>query len=69
MKIDNTNRVVEFTDYYGKCCSLHNSSLAGTAAIWLGPENDCMHLSVEQVSELLPFLENFVKTGYIGGDK
>lgn len=70
---------IDFTDRYGKECSLQKSSLAFEDAVWLGctegthhpdypPPNHClarMHLTVEMVRELLPHLQAFVETGEI----
>lgn len=65
---------IEFNDYYGQHCSLQKSSLMEPEAIWLGVQNtgpnlgmydvNCrMHLSQEQVKQLLPFLIKFAETG------
>lgn len=51
--------VKEFRDTYGKACSLQESSCATAKRIWLGVNSDRMHLSPEQVKELLPALINF----------
>jgi hypothetical protein len=60
----------EFYDLYGSKCSIQESSLADTAAIWFGVETDfekreCtrMHLTPEMVREMLPLLEHFAKNG------
>lgn len=97
----------EFTDLYGKKCSIQNSSLSTQDAIWFGIDDASpqimsrdaiklglrqetfderdngwvnfevpkevlmhtrMHLSREQVVELLPVLQQFVETGYINKD-
>ena len=61
-------RRVDFTDRYGAACSLQESSLATEAAIWLGvndPMASRMHLTQEQVAELLPLLQHFAETGYL----
>lgn len=56
---------IEFEDDYGHKCTLQKSSRA-YEAIWLGRnDQDRMHLTQEQVAELLPYLENFVKHGTI----
>ncbi|MFC5509300.1 hypothetical protein [Bosea massiliensis] len=60
-----------FKDRYGSECSLQKSSLAGEHAIWFGvdkPFPRCdgwprMHLTQEQVGELLPILQRFAETG------
>lgn len=57
---------VLFTDRYGEVCSLQESSLASEPAIWLGfdgPAGQRMHLTQEQMRELLPLLTRFVETG------
>jgi hypothetical protein len=65
----------EFTDFYGDKCSLQKSSLAEIDAIWFGCNESRthtvtgqalsprMHLTREQVAELLPKLRHFVRTG------
>lgn len=95
MEITTTNRgfaYAEFTDFYGKECSIQKSSLAGEDAIWFGindadpqilasrtPQGGTgwvkyplphgihlttrMHLTREQVAELLPILQHFADTG------
>jgi hypothetical protein len=55
---------IDFTDLYGKDCSLQISSLAGEDAIWFGcDKGGRMHLTHAMVVQLLPYLQNFVK-GY-----
>lgn len=66
---------IKFDDHYGQHCSLQKSSLMEPDAIWLGVDNTgpymgsnvdvkCrMHLSQEQVKQLLPFLIKFAETG------
>jgi len=73
MKLTKTERgfpVDRFTDRYGSECSIQKSSLAFEDCIWLGVDEDfkgCegvrMHLTREMVAELLPYLNQFVKTG------
>lgn len=70
----------KFQDFYGSQCSIQDSSLAvceddppGSWCIWLGVDVDfkgreCparMHLTQNQVHELLPLLKRFVATGSI----
>lgn len=69
--------LINFTDRYGQICSLQKSSLAGEDCIWFGVDvnipkeaggegktvNDRMHLTQKQVKKLLPYLNNFIKTG------
>lgn len=80
--------LLNFTDLYGKKCSLQESSLATTDAIWFGVDDaepkimssigwvdyeipkdvllhTRMHLSRDQVAELIPTLINFVKYGQL----
>lgn len=69
----NTGRgfaLAKFEDLYGTKCSIQKSSLATQDAIWLGvsttmdgASGDRMHLSREQVADLLPLLQRFVQTG------
>jgi hypothetical protein len=50
----------DFKDLYGNACSLQESSLATDNAIWLGCNEQRMHLNRNQVAALLPILQNFV---------
>lgn len=75
IKWEHTNRgfmLGMFTDLYGKSCSIQKSSLATQDAIWFGVDKPDvvegqilgrMHLSQEQVRELLPILQHFAETG------
>ena len=76
IKLDRGFRCSEFIDLHGKVCSIQESSLATDNAIWLGCDAGThtksgdielclsrMHLSQEQVAELLPLLQHFVDTG------
>jgi hypothetical protein len=58
---------IDFEDFYGKECTLQESSLADEQAIWFGVngKGKRMHLTIDQVRELLPFLQRFVTTGGI----
>jgi len=61
----------QFKDKYGQKCSLQDSSLATEPAIWFGVDINMkgekvqyrMHLTQEQVKELLPILTHFAETG------
>jgi hypothetical protein len=59
-----------FRDRNGKECSIQKSSLATEDCIWLGEElgdrrGERMHLTRDQVADLLPLLQRFVETGEI----
>lgn len=56
---------ISFKDRYDHLCSIQDSSLANEACIWIGRYGARMRLTQEQVSDLLPFLQHFVKTGTI----
>lgn len=68
-------KIISFKDYYDEECSLQQSSIAlntvpGTSAIWLGRKNadkdggsPRMHLSYEQVRELVGHLMSWLNTG------
>lgn len=60
--------IKSFKDTYGKPCSLQKSSSAYEPRIWLGIDGVRMHLNQEQVEMLLPYLQNFVKTGELKKD-
>jgi len=95
MKKTTTNRGFvrfDFTDHNDEKCSLQESSLAETSAIWLGindvipvvcvhnegwqpvpmPEGAMtagrMHITQEQMRELLPLLTRFADTGRLDED-
>jgi len=71
--------LVKFVDYYGQQCSLQDSSLGEGAVWFgvdnTGPHlegpggkfnesvNLRMHLTIDQVAELIPFLQEFVSEG------
>lgn len=66
MKPEKTIRgfdLIRFTDRYNNKCSLQKSSLATEDAIWLGIEQQRMHLTQDIVKSLLPFLQKFSDTG------
>lgn len=71
MKIEKTERgfeIIRFTDFYGAECSLQQSSLAlynkpGSSAVWFGAGDERMHINLELVKELLPYLQNWVEGG------
>lgn len=53
----------DFLDEYGEKCSIQKSSLATKECIWLGANENRMHLSRTHVEQLLPLLQHFVETG------
>lgn len=55
--------VAEFIDRYGFACSIQKSSIATEDCIWLGVNDQRMHLTQEQVAALLPLFQHFVTTG------
>lgn len=52
-----------FRDRYDKRCTIQESSLATECCIWLGTDDERMHLTQEHVMDLLPALHHFVETG------
>jgi len=62
---------LSFEDDYKQKCSLQKSNSALDHKIWLGVDKDVngkavvarMHLTQEQVKDLLPFLQKFADTG------
>jgi hypothetical protein len=74
MKLTYTNRGFaryEFKDFNGENCSLQKSSIVGTLdcdfveAIWLGLGDARMHLTRQQVGNILPVLIRFADSGSI----
>ena len=71
MKIEETSRgfeVICFEDKNGSECSLQQSSLSfyeqpGSSAIWFGREENRMHITDEQLKEILPHLQAWLKNG------
>lgn len=70
--------LIKFKDMYEQPCSLQKSSIATEDCIWFGVHDQIdlntkevigpsqrMHLTQEQVKELLPILQRFVDTGEI----
>lgn len=55
--------VGEFQDLHGESCSIQQSNLADIVAIRLGRDDARMHLDRKMVTDLLPLLKRFVKTG------
>lgn len=53
----------EFTDRFDKPCSIQKSSLATEDALWLGVNENRMHLTMELAEELWPILKRFAETG------
>ena len=62
---------ISFEDDYKQQCSLQKSNAALENKIWLGVEKDIngkivngrMHLTQEQVRDILPYLQKFADTG------
>lgn len=60
--------IIHFTDRNGEVCSLQQSSLAdfeqpGTSAIWLGIQNNRMHIDFEQAKKLVATLQRWINEG------
>jgi len=56
----------EFRDQHHKLCSIQESSLATEPCIWLGTDgNHRMHLTHQNVADLVPLLMAFLETGGI----
>jgi hypothetical protein len=53
----------EFKDRYGKDCSIQESSIATEYCIWLGVDNERMHLTQQMAADLIRLLYRFVETG------
>ena len=73
IKIKNNDGLMmgEFKDVYGGPCRISESSLATQAGLWLGLDEtgSSMHLTMDTVKGLLPLLQEFVDTSYIGRSK
>lgn len=70
-RIDNKLNKLAFEDSFKQQCSLQKSNSALENKIWLGvdkdvngkPVNARMHLTQEQVKDLLPYLKKFADRG------
>jgi len=58
-------KLIEFTDLYGVECSLQESSLHTPMCVWLGPDNNRMHLDQATAQQIVDELTVFIKTGYL----
>lgn len=59
---------ITFKDVYGEDCSLQCISSVTEPRLWLGVDEKLMDLNQEHVKMLLPYLQNFVKTGELKKD-
>jgi len=53
----------EFKDIYGEECSIQESSLATSDALWLGAGENRMHIDKPLAKKLIKFLRYFYRTG------
>ena len=65
MPINKCKNGYEGNDRYDRKFSIQLSSLAGEDCIWFGLTLARMHLTREQVKEIIPVLQEFVDTGEI----
>lgn len=54
-----------FWDTYGTRCSIEKGASAFSDRLWLGAHENRMHLTKEQVRDLIPLLKEFVESGTI----
>ena len=67
MKIKYTGRgfrFATFKDRYGESCSIQESSSV-VPSLWLGADENRMHLSQKMVKDLLPLLTHFAEHGVL----
>lgn len=73
LKVEKELSKIAFEDDYKQKCSLQKSNANLENKIWLGVDKDIngkavnarMHLTQNQIRELLPFLQKFAETGEI----
>lgn len=53
---------LEFKDFYGHKCGVEIVS-NGEESVWIGQEQFVMRLTPEMIAALLPYFENYIKTG------
>lgn len=76
MQVERTDRgfeIIRFADLNGKSCSLQASSAIldypdsiekpGSSAVWLGVQDERMHLNQEIAKELINHLQSWLNTG------
>jgi hypothetical protein len=54
---------IRFRDRYWQVCRISESSLATEACVWLGEDDNCMHLTMQQAADLAILLAHFGSTG------
>jgi len=54
---------IRFRDRYWQVCRISESSLATEACVWLGEDDNCMHLTQAQAADLAVLLAHFGSTG------
>lgn len=59
---------IDFNDTYSEACHIQMSSVADYEAIWIGTNKRSMHLTREQVDDLLPYLIEFANNGALTKD-
>ncbi len=73
MNVENRQGKITFEDDFKQQCSLQKSHAILENKIWLGVDKDIngkavnarMHLTQDQVKELLPLLQKFAETGEV----
>ncbi len=76
MDVTKTGRgfdLIEFKDYYEKPCYIQQSSCIdnsqegwdnpGSSFLWMGMDDHGMHLSIDQVEEIITHLQKWAETG------
>ncbi len=53
----------KFKDIYGEECSIQESSLAGKDALWLGADENRMHIDKQKAKQLIVLLKHFYRHG------
>jgi hypothetical protein len=54
---------IRFRDRYWQRCRVSESSLATEACVWVGEDDNCMHLTQAQAADLAVLLAHFGSTG------
>lgn len=57
--------IIEFKDRYGKDCSIQKSSLATEDCIWMGRNEERMHIDPKLAKKIIKILERFIETSEI----
>ena len=57
--------IVNFNDIYGNSCSIQESSLATDNALWIGVDENRMHINIPLAIKIMGTLKTFINNGVL----